>query len=285
MLIAKTRAGQLGLIVLLCTLFTSSAWANSPCTERKKTLFLPGMISCTHQTTWIPSGSSSLRQVIYQVPAGIAPPGGWPVALIYQGSFFALNNFVYYSSQWLGKLYNEGKTIKGLLDSGYAVIAPSAPADLFWQTNLPGLSGAMYNTSSDYTFLNNLFKAVNTGHFGPLNGKRKYATGISSGGYNTSRMAVSFPGQFKALVVHSGSYATCAGPLCSVPSSLPADHPPTYFIHGFMDAVVPWWSMDTYYDRLLQQGIRTGRHTEMWGGHEWFDSSPGKVLAWFNAHP
>jgi hypothetical protein len=98
-------------------------------------------------------------------------------------------------------------------------------------------------------------------------------------------MAVSFPGQFKALVVHSGSYADCLGPLCSVPQTLPADHPPTYFVHGFVDLVVPWWTMDMYYDRLLYQGIPTGRYTELTGAHEWLDAAPGKVLAWFNAHP
>jgi predicted peptidase len=282
---AKPPVRWLGQIALLACCFATPSWADSPCSERKKSLLLPGKVSCSHQSTWISSGPLTLRKVIYQTPAGTPPAGGWPVALFYQGSFFALDDFVYYSNEWLGKLYNEGKTIKALLDQGYAVIAPSAPADLFWHTNIPGLSGELYPTSTDFTFLTNLFQAIDNGHFGPLNGQRKYATGISSGGYNTSRMAVSFPGQFKALVVHSGSYASCSGPLCSVPDTLPADHPPTYFIHGFVDAVVPWWSMDMYYDRLLQQGIATGRYTEPLGQHEWFDASPGKVLAWFNAHP
>ena len=40
-----------------------------------------------------------------------------------------------------------------------------------------------------------------------------------------------------------------------------------------------------YYDRLLYQGIPTGRYTEPLGQHEWFDASPGKTLAWFNAYP
>jgi len=56
-------------------------------------------------------------------------------------------------------------------------------------------------------------------------------------------------------------------------------------VHGFIDAVVPWWSMDLYYDRLLYQGIETARYTEPLGGHEWFAASPGKILAWFAAHP
>lgn len=275
---------RLGLIALLACLFATPSWADSPCSERQPSLLLPGKISCSHRSTWISSSDLSSRKVIYQTPAGSPPAGGWPVVILYQGSFFAVDDFVYYSNEWLGKLYHEGKTIMTLLDHGYAVIAPSAPADLFWQTNIPGLSGSLYPTSSDFSFLTNLFQAIDNGHFGPLNGQRKYATGISSGGYNSSRMAVSFPGQFKALAIHSGSYATCSGPLCTVPD-LPADHPPTTFLHGFVDTVVPWWSMDLYYDRLLYQGIETTRYTEPLGNHEWFAASPGKILAWFDAHP
>ena len=43
--------------------------------------------------------------------------------------------------------------------------------------------------------------------------------------------------------------------------------------------------MDLYYDRLLYQGIETVRYTEALGGHECFAASPGKILAWFAAHP
>lgn len=278
-----TRLG-LCISLLLASLVCNANAATSPCSERKPFLLIPGKISCSSQSSWVASGPLSIRKVIYQVPTGTPPAGGWPLVIIYQGSFFALNDFVYSSNAWAGKLYNEGKTIKTLLEHGYAVIAPSAPADLFWQTNIPGLSGALYETSTDFTFITNLLEDVRQGRFGPLNSQRQYATGISSGGYNTSRMAVSFPGQFKALAIQSGSYATCAGPLCVIPE-LPADHPPTTFLHGFIDTIVPWWSMDLYYDRLLQKGIETSRYTEPLGNHEWFTASPAIILAWFNAHP
>lgn len=271
------------LIGLLLAAASNQAWADSPCSERSKTLLLPGKISCSYKSTWIKSGSISSRKVIYQLPSGTAPAGGWPVAVVYQGSFFPLDDFSYYTTDPFGGYY-EGRVVKKLLENGYAVVAPSAPADLFWHTNLPGLA-TNYESSTDFTFLTNLFQAIDDGKLGPLNGNRKYATGISSGGYNSSRMAVSFPGEFRALVVQSGSYATCSGPVCSVPNPLPANHPPTYFIHGFVDLVVPWWSMDMYYDQLLYQSIPTGRYTQTTGGHEWFPASANKVLAWFNAYP
>ena len=89
------------------------------------------------------------------------------------------------------------------------------------------------------------------GLFGHLNYKRKYATGISSGGYMTSRMAVSYGGEFRSLVVAAGSYATCAGPICIVPR-LPNDHPPTLHLHGGSDLIVPPFTMEMYYDALVE---------------------------------
>lgn len=269
--------------LLLAACLGQHALAASRCSERPRTLLRPAEVSCSYQRTWLDSGLVGQRKIIYQTPLGTPPAGGWPVVLVYQGSFFPLNDFSYHGNLPFGGYY-EGKLVQALLDNGYAVIAPSAPADLFWQTNIPGLAQA-YELSTDYDFLANVLAAIASGHFGPLNAQRQYATGISSGGYNTSRMAVSFPGRFRALAVQSGSYATCSGPLCVVPDQLPADHPPTLFLHGFVDTVVPWWSMDLYYDRLLHQGIETARYTEPLGGHEWFAASPSKVLAWFNAHP
>jgi dienelactone hydrolase len=268
--------------ILLTLLLTPAAGAESRCDEREPRWYRSGKIECSHETTRIPSSAVSSREVIYQTPVGTPPAGGWPVVIVYQGSFFALDDFVYYSWKWGGRLYNEGKLIMTLLDNGYAVIAPSAPADLFWQTNIPGLA-QNYEQTTDYTMITNLLQAIEDGHFGPLNPDRQYATGISSGGYNTSRMAVSFPGEFKALAIHSGSYATCSGPVCSVPW-LPADHPPTTFVHGWLDVTVPWWTMDLYYDQLRYQGIETSRRTDPTGAHEWLEVAPRHILNWFNEH-
>ncbi len=270
------------LLLVLSFMIVTHSQAASRCTERAGTWFSPAEISCTYRSLTLPSSAITSREIKYELPLGSPPAGGWPVALIYQGSIFPVE-FTRDDNAPFGGFY-EAKTIKTLLDNGYAVLAPRAPVELAWLTNSAG-PATTYELTTDYTFLNNVFDHIAAGSFGPLNPDRKYATGISSGGYNTSRMAVSFPGEFKALVVHSGSYATCLGPACVVPLSLPADHPPTYFIHGFADAIVPWWSMDNYYDRLLWHGIDTGRHTDLLAGHEWLPQSAQRVLNWFNSYP
>ena len=99
MFTATPSIRRLGLIALLACPFANPSWADSPCSERKKTLLLPGKISCSHQSTWIASGPLSLRQVIYQTPAGTPPAGGRAGGLFYQGSVFALDDLVYYSNQ------------------------------------------------------------------------------------------------------------------------------------------------------------------------------------------
>jgi poly(3-hydroxybutyrate) depolymerase len=113
---------------------------------------------------------------------------------------------------------------------------------------------------------------------------RLYATGISSGGYMTSRMAVSYAGMFRALAIASASYATCLGAVCSVPSVLPGDHPPTLFLHGTIDTIVPIETMRPYHERLEAQGIATDVDEDPTAGHQWLDDSPERITAWFEAH-
>ena len=262
-------------VALFCGLTFVSAAQASRC---KTTGWWIKTTSCTYHETHIQSRPGIYRDVRYQVPEGTPPAGGWPVVIMYQGSFFPVE----FSRNELEPFggYFEVKVIEKLLNNGYAVIAPDAGIDLFWETNLP----VIYEFTADYLFLNNLFAAIEAGHFGDINANNKFATGISSGGYNTSRMAVTWPEEFRALAVQSGSYATCAGPVCLVPNHLADDHPPTYFLHGFVDVTVPWWSMDLYYEELIDEGIPTGRTTNYLAGHEWIPEAPGKVLTWFNAY-
>ena len=102
-----------------------------------------------------------------------------------------------------------------------------------------------------------LFDELDAGTFGPVDPRRMYATGISSGGYMSSRMADAYPGRFRALAIQSASYAWCSGPACTIPT-LPEDHPPTLFLHGALDLTVPLYTMDLYHDELVDEGVEVG---------------------------
>ena len=70
---------------------------------------------------------------------------------------------------------------------------------------------------------------------------------------------------------------------CSVPA-LPSDHPPTLFLHGATDPLVPIATMTSY-----RQALVTGGHDAMSvvapdRGHEWIPQAVTAVPAWFDAH-
>lgn len=224
------------------------------------------------------------RKVTFEVPLGTPPAAGWPVAIFYQGSFIAGSQmFAADRGDAFGK-YQATLTIKALLDAGYAVLAPDAllGGATFWQTNIPPWS-LLWTTSSDHAFLVAILQAVRGGRFGALNPDRLYALGISSGGFMTSRMAVSYPGMFRALAVHSASYATCSA-VCVVPG-LPADHPPTLFLHGLLDPIVPLPTMEAYRSALQRDGHEVETVINKTASHQWLPEGAQAVRDWFDRHP
>lgn len=239
---------------------------------------------CPYQTTTLEVGILS-RNVYSKVPPGDAPDAGWPVVLAFQGSYIgAVNMWHGQAGDSFGAQY-QTTTLSALLDHGYAVLTPEVKGagTTFWDTNIPPYSGD-WATSSDHQFMLAIFAGVKAGTFGPLDATRLYATGISSGGYMTSRMAVSYPGTFRALAIAAGSYANCGGPICSVPSPLPSDHPPTLFLHGEKDPIVPIATMIRYRDGLDAIGVVTETMTNPGKGHEWLPEAPAAVPAFFAAH-
>lgn len=245
----------------------------------------PEIITCPKETVGLQLSPLVTRQVHFQVPLGAPPPSGWPVAFMFQGSLFTgrLN--------WLGHvdgpfgMYFQVLTLKRLLDAGYAVITPEAHLEgaTFWDTNLP-LYAWNWEASPDHEFMLAIFAELEQGAFGPIDPTRMYATGISSGGYMTSRMAVSYPGRFTALAIQSASYATCSGPLCAIPPLDPG-HEPTLFLHGEQDAVVPIDTMFDYAAALAAVGVEREIVVDPVAGHAWIPGAPDAVLQWFLDHP
>jgi len=242
-------------------------------------------VSCTYQqeTVQIPGGS---RTVYWQVPLGKPSGAGWPAVLVYQGSFFEASTFFFGAvSDAFGQYYG-ALMVKNLLDAGFAVIAPDAAVNgsTYWETNIPPYA-TDWSTAPDNALIDALITQIESGALGKLDGARLYATGPSSGGYMTSRMAVSYQGKFRALAIESASYATCGGPACTIPTPLPSDHPPTLFLHGGMDPLVPVSTMEAYNSDLVAEGKQTKVVIDPNATHQWIAAAPTEVPAWFEAHP
>ena len=246
-----------------------------------------GALHCAHHTLVVSPGGLGLgnREVHWQVPLGTAPAKGWPVVLMFQGSFYSADTF------WDGTPaapyggWSQCHVTQALLEQGFAVITPKTRFDgaYYWDTNVIGFADN-WGTADDHHLMLTIFEGIAAGRFGPLDPARWFATGISSGGYMTSRMALSYAGKFRALAVISASWATCGGPLCTVPSPLPADHPPTLFMHGERDEIVPISTMRFYADALTAQGKEIRVVTDADAGHAWLDSAPQEVPSWFAGH-
>ena len=250
----------------------------SPASGSSRCTVTGAQITCTSHT--LPLAG---RTVTFELPTGTAPAAGWPLVVFYQGSFIPGSRAFSASTTDSFGQYELSSTVKALLDRGYAVIAPDAQSNgtLYWQTNVPPYATSWTGCDDDL-FVHQLLAASADGTFGPLDPSRRYAMGISSGGFMTSRMAVSYPGSFRALAIASGSYATC-GATCTVPA-LPQNHPPTLFLHGDQDHTVPMSSMTPYRDKLTTEGFAVQTVIHAGAGHEWLPEGKTAIPDWFDAH-
>ena len=95
---------------------------------------------------------------------------------------------------------------------------------------------------------------------------------------------MSYAGRFRSLVVHSGSYAQCST-ICVLPTTLPSDHPPTLFLHGAQDDLVPLSVMTSYKDELVAEGHVASAIVRDDLGHEWIPEAATAIRDWFVGHP
>ncbi len=307
---SRSRVLVLSACAAAALLIPTVARAQSPCADGHDPWvpFLPN-VTCRSQPVvsvgYTHDGGSRSRNVFWAQGAGRGPR---PVVVMFQGTSSLGTDVLGLDSNGgsLGPggtwnhavdtagpfgVYNQVKVIQALVDHGFTVIQPAAHYQVaigyFWDTNV-GWAG-----SEDQQLIPALIAAIESGAFGPVDAAHLYATGISSGGYMTSRVANEFssvPGQldpdrpFRAVAIESASFESCAGALCVIPTPLPAAHPPTLFLHGLLDPIVPIVTAQLYDGDLRAQAIPQRFVTDALASHQWIAAAPSEVLAWFQHH-
>jgi hypothetical protein len=157
----------------------------------------------------------------------------------------------------------------------------------YWYTNIPPFDSDLskWPESDDSPVITAILDGIAAGDFGPLDPQHLHAAGFSSGAYMTSRMAFSYTKHFLSLSIQSGSYYYCDGacdPTHPNGQDAPgfASHPPTLFLHGEADPLVPPETSLLYYQTLLLDQVPTRRVTQKGARHEWIDAAPNEILAW-----
>ncbi len=224
----------------------------------------------------------SAREVHFQVPTGSAPPRGWPVVIFFQGSLVSAEESWSATAGDAFGAFHLTETYATLLGAGFAILSPETRLDgtTYWDSNVPPYAWE-WKLSDDHELMMQIFEGIDQGDYGDLDSQALHAMGISSGGYMTSRMAIAYPSRFRRLAVHSASYATCSGLLCSVPDTLSSNHPPTLLLHGGQDVIVPIDTARAYADALATSGVDAAMVVDPEAGHAWLAEAPEIIEAWF----
>jgi len=271
--------------LLLFCLFVSfasvGAWSSSRCSGSNTTA-----IVCSYQFLQLPISN---RSVYFQVPEGPAPSNGWPFAVFFQGSFAGPSLDWSLSTRDPFNAILQIDTFWALLSAGIAVLAPAAIDDLFWETNIPpyDVLPNLWYQSDDHAMIVELLSAADNASLPfnvPLDVDNAFAFGISSGGYQSSRVAVDMPSWFRAVVVANGAYMTCGGPVCSTPRTVSPNHPPTRILYGLIDPVVPAYTSLDYLKTLQRSNVTSDAIECALCVHEWIPDSAVAVVSWFNAY-
>ena len=295
---SRRAAGAIAKTLVLALFVIAGSLIHIPKAEAARCSVNSTDAACTYKArdNWYWCGAIYYpRHVRWQIPEGTPPAGGWDIAFYYNGTTpnghnpFSGSTADPYGQYYAPQVFREMLDNQAGTGRKYAVFAPEPPSSTtirqFWHTN----SVYPYSASCDNSFFKDFFDEIKGGKYGSasqFNLNRRFAFGISSGGYNASRMAVTFNDSsvWKALGIVAASYATCSGPLCSIPT-LPSNHPPTKFWHGTADGTVPISTMRLYYDKLIAQG-KTAQKVEHSGDHEFTVNELGQtgIKKWFDVH-
>jgi len=179
----------------------------------------------------------------------------------------------------------QGAFVKKAINERFAVIAPDSTTPI-----CQGVKQWDYTKDfSDKAFFEGIFNWID--NQSEFDKERIYVTGISSGGFMTSRVGMVFADKVKAIAIASGGDADYSsvrrdnGCRTTFDKSVPiieGNQPKTLFIHGDIDPIVPFSMDQNYYTALKDKGVETRFIKNRFGTHLWYNKYDQDILDWFN---
>lgn len=194
----------------------------------------------------VPVGKRKGEYFIY-LPADFVPDHRWPVIVAFHGAGGRGTDQI---KAWLKTTNHNDR---------YIIIAPTYGPGLWWHEEAEQLFLSVLNDVRE--------------NF-PIDEKRIYLTGFSSGGHAAWYFAIRYPWLFAAINPIAGE--------CPLPSFMPdIMHAPVYIVHGAKDNVIPVEAARDAYARL-QKVNDTVRYKELpEQTHQFPSSEANEIIAWF----
>lgn len=191
------------------------------------------------------------------------------------------------SSIWFEENEGNGQAafVKKAINEEYAIIAPDSVSPLCKDIK----QWDYREESSDLIFFDEIFNWI--WFRNDLDSERIYVTGISIGGFMTSRLAEHYGQNINAIAVNSGGNADniylSPNNLCYIEynfdeTPIKDDHPRTLLIHGINDSIIPYETSVAYYSSLRKSGTGVKLILEKGGEHNWYAKYNDLILEWFD---
>lgn len=178
----------------------------------------------------------------------------------------------------------QGRFVDEALEKGYAIISPDSIEPL-----CPDVKQWDYTeNSTDFELFDYIFNWIWFRE--DLDADNVYVTGISIGGFMSSRLANHYGRNIKAIAIHSGGNAdhvfVSPSNKCYIEynfnnNKISPDHARTLIIHGTNDTIIPYEVAIAYYNALKEAGTGVKLIPKENAGHTWFEDYNKYIFDWF----
>ena len=212
---------------------------------------------------------------------------GYPIIFLFHGSVQHAFSWIVGINKWNK---NQMSFTQEALDMGYFIVSLESQRPFVYGPRAWDIFNKNISENTDLQYVIDVISWLETSTL-DVDTDNLFCTGLSSGAFMCSRIAISCETLFNAIAPNSGGHADCfiitkKGPVFNLtdPYDISQNHPPTLILHGKQDRLIPVECAVSYYNDLLNAGIDTKILIHPDEGHIWLDMYNRNILQWFNTY-